>query len=143
MGRPIPKPDALSTPFWDAARKGELKVQQCCDCSRYWFPPVEYCTRCLSPRLEFRAVSGKGKLYSYSEAHTGARLSHFAAAGNYLVCLVELDEQPGLLMYTNLPGARADQLKVGLPVTVTFEKISDDVTLPQFVVDVTAEKGAL
>ncbi len=33
--KPLPKPTPSSRPFWDAAKKHELKLQKCGACSQY------------------------------------------------------------------------------------------------------------
>jgi hypothetical protein len=45
--------------------------------------------------------------------------------------MVELDEQPGLRVVTNLVDASPDELHIGMPVEVTFVE-HDGYTLPQF-----------
>ena len=54
----------------------------------------------------------------------------FAADVPYAVALVELDD--GGRMLTNVVDCPLDRLRIGLPVEVTFERRSTDVTLPQF-----------
>jgi uncharacterized OB-fold protein len=49
----------------------------------------------------------------------------------YIVGLVELDEQPGLRMLTNIVEAAPADLEVGMAVEVTFED-RGAVTMPQF-----------
>jgi hypothetical protein len=57
----------------------------------------------------------------------------FEEAVPYLTALVELDEQPMLLMVTNLPGVAPEDVSIGLRVKVTFEALEDGNMLPQFV----------
>ena len=45
-GRPQPEPDAVSQPFWDATRRGELLIQQCPECGHRQFYPRSLCTKC-------------------------------------------------------------------------------------------------
>ena len=44
--------------------------------------------------------------------------------------MVDLDE--GVRMITNIVGVPNDELRVGLPLVVTFERISDELALPKF-----------
>lgn len=95
------------------------------------FPPEICCAHCQSEDLDVAETTGRGVLYSYSVVdrplHAG-----FVDALPYVVALVELDDQPGLRILTNLvevPGRT--QLRCGLPVEVTFEE-RGSVTLPQF-----------
>jgi uncharacterized OB-fold protein len=129
---PIPVPDNITAPFWTAAREGVLKIQQCAGCGAYQQPPGAACGRCASADLAFEQVSGRGTVYAYTETHSGARHPAFAAKVPYLVGLVELAEQPGLLMHTNFPGATLEMLRTGAPVTVEFEPLTDEISIPQF-----------
>jgi uncharacterized OB-fold protein len=48
----------------------------------------------------------------------------------YVVALVDLDEGPRLM--TNLVNCDPDGVRIGMPVRVTFEKVSDDASIPLF-----------
>ena len=81
--------------------------------------------------LAFEPVSGKGTIYAYTIMyHTGDK--RFASAVPYASIIVELDNAPGALMAANLLEAPYTEAKVGRRVEVTFERLNDDVTLPQF-----------
>lgn len=56
----------------------------------------------------------------------------FATLVPLVVVVVELMEQPGLLMVANLLGTEPAEVRIGAEVEVTFEKISEDCVLPQF-----------
>ena len=56
----------------------------------------------------------------------------FAAAVPYASIIVELDDAPGALMAANLLEAPYTEAKVGRRVEVIFERLNDDITLPQF-----------
>jgi uncharacterized protein len=49
----------------------------------------------------------------------------------YVVALVELDEQPGLLLLANIVDTDIDAVEIGLRVEVTFED-RDGHVVPQF-----------
>ena len=48
----------------------------------------------------------------------------------YNVAVVELEEGPRL--NTNIVGVENEDLRVGMPVEVVFEELSDEVSLPKF-----------
>jgi uncharacterized OB-fold protein len=50
----------------------------------------------------------------------------------HLTALVELKEQPLLLLFTDLPGTPAEPPRIGQRVRVTFEPLDESVVLPQF-----------
>ncbi len=48
----------------------------------------------------------------------------------YAVVMVELEE--GCKFVSNLLGIKPHDIKCGMPVEVTFEKLSDEVSMPKF-----------
>jgi hypothetical protein len=129
--RATPLVTDLTQPFWDAAREGPLAVQRCADCAYYNHPPRAACDKCQSTNLEFSDVSGHGSVWTYTVMHQKS-VAGFEEAVPYLTALVELDEQPLLLMVTNLPGVAPEDVRIGLRVRVTFEALDDGNMLPQF-----------
>ena len=74
---PVPTPD--TKPFWDAARRHELTLPRCRPCGSFFFFPRSVCPRCLSADVEWRQVSGRGTLHTFTVVHRGAKgfpLSH-------------------------------------------------------------------
>jgi uncharacterized OB-fold protein len=125
-------PDEVTAEFWAAARQGVLKIQRCAECGAYQQPPGALCQECASVELRFERVSGRGTVHAYTETRSGARHPAFAAKTPYLVGLVELEEQRGLLMYTNFPGATLPMMRTGAPVLVEFEPLTEEISIPQF-----------
>ena len=81
--------------------------------------------------LKFEPVRGEGAIYAYTIMyHTGDK--RFAAAVPYASIIVELDDAPGALMAGNLLEAPYTEAKVGRRVEVVFERLNDDIALPQF-----------
>ncbi|PWU17833.1 MAG: hypothetical protein C5B48_15500 [Candidatus Rokuibacteriota bacterium] len=129
--RPIPVPNELTRPFWDAAKLGVLALQRCRACGHFQHPPYPACVSCMGIDLAFEPVSGKGVIYSYTIMyHAGDR--RFAAAIPYASIIVELDDAPGALLAGNLLGAPHTDAKVGRRVEVMFAPLNEDITLPQF-----------
>ena len=131
--RALPVITDLTRPFWEAARAGTLAIQRCGECGYYNHPPREACDRCLSGALAFELVSGKGRVWSFAVMHQGSVVG-FEERVPYLTALVELDEQPMLLLVTNLAGP-PERVRLGQRVSVTFEPFGDGLALPQFVID--------
>ncbi|MEN8160789.1 MAG: OB-fold domain-containing protein, partial [Myxococcota bacterium] len=50
----------------------------------------------------------------------------------YLIGIVEIPEQPGLRVTTNLVNCRLEELRADLPVQVRFEERDDGIFLPLF-----------
>ena len=49
---PLPAPTPDSAPFWEAARRHELRLPRCRDCGEAFFYPRNVCPGCLSSNLE-------------------------------------------------------------------------------------------
>ncbi|HEY1968116.1 MAG TPA: OB-fold domain-containing protein [Pseudonocardia sp.] len=128
--RPVPLADEVSAPFWQAAREGRLVVQHCRACARLQYPPEITCQRCHADRLDYRPVSGHGRVYSYAPV-TRAFHPGFTDQLPYLVALVSLDEDPSVRLFTNLVRVEPAAVTVGMAVTVEFQTVRD-VVLPVF-----------
>lgn len=133
--RPRPAADALTAPFWDAAARGELAIQRCGACGTWQHPPGARCHHCgESRRLAWAPASGEARTVTWTTTHQGL-VAGFEGAVPYVNVVVELVEQPGLYLLTDLRGddpALAAALRVGAPMRVTFQRIGDAFTLPQF-----------
>jgi uncharacterized OB-fold protein len=78
---------------------------------------------------EWVRLSGKGSVYSYIVSHQAI---HPALVDliPHSVITVQLEE--GLRMTSNLVDCPVEELAIGIPVEVVFEKASDSITLPKF-----------
>lgn len=124
---PLPIPTETSQPHWDGCKQGELLVQQCADCNAYVFIPQESCTNCQGSNLNWVKSSGKGVLYSYTTVFRPQRVEFEVP---YVVAIVELEE--GWHMLSNLVECDLDAIKVGMPIEVSFKKMTEEITLPMF-----------
>jgi uncharacterized protein len=129
IDKPLPRPSEDSAPYWEAAHRGELRMQQCRDCGHVRFPPALLCARCLSEKAEWVRLSGRGNVFSWIVVHQSQHPA-FNADTPYNVAIVELEEGPRL--HTNILDCPNDQIRIGMPVEVIFEKINDEVALPKF-----------
>ena len=127
--RPIPVPDLDTAPYWEAAKKHELRVPHCPKCNLYVWVPKPRCPQCLTQPLEWLRMSGRGKVRSFVIMRD-TFVKHFPPP--YAVAEVELEEQPGLVIYTNILDCDVSDVRIGLPVEVTFDDRSPEVTIPQF-----------
>ncbi|HUN59001.1 MAG TPA: OB-fold domain-containing protein [Candidatus Binataceae bacterium] len=129
--KPAPVVDQLSAPLWNGARAHKLVIQRCSDCNYYNHPPRPFCDGCLSQRLEFQAVSGRGSIYSFTVMHQ-RDVAGFEHEAPFINIVVELAEQPMLLIVSNLPISERERIRVGAPVEVCFENRGADLVIPQF-----------
>lgn len=123
--RKLPKLEPETAFFWTSGVDGTLRIQRCQNCRTYQHPPFPRCSACASEAVEPEAVSGKGRLASYT-VNREAWLPGLAVP--FVFGVVELAEQAGLYVFTNV---LADKVNIGMPLTVEFER-HEDVWLPMF-----------
>lgn len=127
----LPVADPVTAPFWESVRAHAMQIQQCDACERFVFYPRVVCPHCGSRALTWRPVAGTGVVHAFAIVHRHPNPA-FAAEIPYVVALVELDE--GVRMMTNLVDVPPDPaaVRVGMPVEVVYDDVSDEVTLPKF-----------
>ena len=125
-------PDELTKPFWDAANEGRLVIQNCIACNRLHNPPAAACGQCGSgDNLEWKEMSGRGKIYNYGVVYDcPVRLLQEDQPFNLAV--ITLDDDPGIQMYSHLPGTPVDQVPVGANVEVVFEATANGQMVPEW-----------
>lgn len=127
--KPLPRLTALNRPFWEGALQGRLLFQRCTACGRFWYPIEPRCPKCLSAHYEWSPVSGRANVLSFVVFHQ-VYDARFKASVPYNVALVELEED--VRMFTNIVGIADDDIRVGMPVAVEFEKVAEEVSIPRF-----------
>jgi uncharacterized OB-fold protein len=81
--------------------------------------------------MDWRTASGRATVHAAVVEHRpGASGAQFSGGEPYCVALVDLLE--GVRMMTNIVGCPPDDVRVGMPVTVTWEPLSDGRHLPLF-----------
>jgi uncharacterized OB-fold protein len=124
--RPLPHLSDLNRPYYEAARRHQLVAQHCRDCGNWFAPADAACTRCFSTNWSWQQSSGRGRIYSFSAMHRV--LPGFPSPTFYAV--VELEE--GFAMFTNIVDCKEADLECELPVEVSFDDITDELSLPVF-----------
>lgn len=115
--------------FYDWCQKRELRFQRCQQCGAWRHPPRPMCASCHSLQWEWAPTQGKGKVYCWTTVHQALDPA-FAEAAPYAAVVVELDEGPRLTTWVT--GVSPDELYIGMPVEVWFDKVTGEVTLPKF-----------
>lgn len=140
----VPLGDEESEGFWAGTAAGELRVQFCGACGVPRLPPRVMCPECQSTARAWRAVSGRGTIWSFVVVHPPV-LPAFAPYAPFPVITVTLEEKPSLRMVGNLvtaPGGAINEVDpgtivIGEPVRVVFSARTGadgtSVFLPQWV----------
>lgn len=126
--RPVPVPTNITRPFWDAAKQGKLVLQRCRRCGTWQYWPRPVCMRCISRDLEWKEAAGRGVVYSFTITRLPAE--GFEGLEPYVLASVDLPE--GTRMMARLLNCPIDRVRIGLPVRVVWEKLTDEISLPQF-----------
>jgi len=121
--KPTPEPSKASRPFWDGCARRQLLLPRCGACENVFFYPRILCPRCASEDIGWIEASGRGTVFT----HTTVRMSFWGDAFvddiPYNVSFIELDE--GLRIVSTVVGLPAEEVTIGLPVTVDFEPRGD------------------
>ena len=129
--KPLPYPDADTKPYWEWAKRRELRMQRCADCHEVRFPPRPMCPACNSQRDEWVPMSGTGTIYSWVVIHPPV-LPAFADEAPDAVVLVQLDDAPTLRLVGTVSDIPHAELAAGLPVEVWFDDVTEEITLPRW-----------
>jgi uncharacterized OB-fold protein len=126
--RTLPAITPENAAFWRGGESGRLLIARCADCGLYIHPPRPVCRNCLSRNVGPAHISGEGTIATYTVNHQAWRPGMRVP---YVVAIVELDEQSGLRLTTNIVNVAPDAVRIGQRVRVVFER-QDDVWLPFF-----------
>ncbi len=119
----------LNTDFWTGGLAGELRIQRCTHCATYHHPPTSVCRNCLRGGLTAQVVSGTATVMAFTINHH--QWSPTATTEPYVIAIVELPEQDGLRITTNIVNCDVRDVHIDMPVRVVFEPLAD-VALPLF-----------
>lgn len=85
------------------------------------------CPDCHSVESQWTEAAGTGTVYSYALLH---HPQHPAFSYPVVAVLVDLDE--GVRVLSNLIDIDPDEIRIGLPVEVTFASTADECAVPVF-----------
>jgi uncharacterized OB-fold protein len=128
-GMPAPLADTLTLPFFQAAAEHRLVVQRCTGCGHTRLPPAPLCPECRSTDSDWKQVSGRGEVYTYTIVHRPI------AAGQqlpFVIAVIALEGAGGVRMISNVVDAKPEDLAIGLPVELVWEDMSTELALPRF-----------
>ena len=117
---PLPTTIDRTQPFWDALREHKVKIQYSPSSDQWVFYPRSHAPLTLQPDLEWREISGEGKLYTYTIARRPTA-PDFAGEESQIIAVVELDQGPRLT--STLVNVAEDQISIGMRVRPWFEDV--------------------
>jgi len=114
--------------FWQGGKTGELNFLQCRGCGYFIHPSAPVCAKCHSRDVSPQEVSGLAKVATFT---INRQVWEPGLEAPYIVAVVELKEQEGLRLTTNIVNCTVDDVYIGMDVRVLFENY-EDVWLPLF-----------
>ena len=126
--REPPRPRTFSKAYWDATRQKRLLVQYDKRSGKYQFFRRATSIYDGHRDLEWREVSGKGELSSFTIAHRAR--PPFQGHEPFAIGLVTLDE--GVNVMANIVHCPAEQLKIGLRVKPFWAPLANGTHLLMF-----------
>ena len=127
--KPVPEISEAARPYWEAAQREELYLQRNKNTGKYFFYARPWAVDDYSTDLEWVPASGKGTVATFTIA-CFPLFESYTADLPYVVAVIKLEEGP--TMMTNIVNCRPEEVRVGMPVKVTFEERKDGFKIPQF-----------
>jgi uncharacterized OB-fold protein len=119
--RAVPAFDPVAAFFWSSGEDGRLRILRCGRCITFVHPPSRPCPRCLATDVDPVAVSGVGTVV----ACTVNVQQWTAGQPPYSIAIIELVEQQGLRLTSNVIGCDPDAVSIGQRVKVVFVHRND------------------
>lgn len=127
--QPLPLPTLDTAPFYEAARRGELRFQRCTACGQFRHYPRPLCPACLSRQHVWERSSGRGTVYTWTIVR-GPTLPAFEALLPYNVVDVLMEE--GVHFVSQVLDCPPEAMRAGMPVEAVFVPASAEITLVKF-----------
>jgi uncharacterized protein len=128
VDRPVPRTFRFTQPYWDGTREKKVMLQYCCTTGQYQFFPKPVSTFAGGGKLEWREVSGKGAIFTYTIARIGR--PPFNGHTPYFIATVTLDE--GVNMIANVINCTIEQMEIGMRVKPAWIPLPDGTNLLVF-----------
>jgi len=129
--KPIPIIDNDSKIYWESAKNNKLLIQYSKKSNEYFLYSKQLISNIDNNDIEWKEVSGKGKIYSFTEVYVPAGPA-FKEETPYIVASIELEE--GARIISNIVTSKKN-ITIGMKVKVIFDKQSEELTIPKFKID--------
>ncbi len=129
QSKPLPPVDAQSRAYWAACNEGQLLVQRCEACNHVQHYHRVLCSHCGHDKLTDVPACGAGSVRSFTIIRRAVSAA-FEEDVPYVVALIELQEGPTVM--SNVVNTPLEQIAIGKPVQLTFERRSESIAIPQF-----------
>ena len=112
--------DHRNKEFYRALLNQQLVAARCADCRTWHTPLRSLCPECWSDNVEVTPVGGQGRIHLLIQLHQGPPARDVSYSTPWPLATVEMAEQPGLRFVTTVVDCPPEQLRIGLPVELTW-----------------------
>ena len=114
---------STSARYWrEIPQRYRLEAAKCKGCGKVWFPPRLVCAECGKKEFEQVALSGEGKVETFTVIRVAP--SDFGDQAPYAVGVVQLED--GVPMQCQIADCAPEDLKIGMPVRIEFRKVKQE-----------------
>lgn len=128
---PYPIIEYGAEPYWQACNEERLVMQRCGACDKYRWHPAPLCPECGAARFSWAPLSGRGRITTWTVVTHPVHPAAVARAP-YIVVEIELEEQRGLRIISNLLDADPETVNFDAPVDLEFLTHPSGQKLPVF-----------
>ena len=126
---PRPEPPREHDCYWEGLKEHKLRAQKCSNCGSLRLYPRPMCGECYSMEFEWKDLKGTVKIHSWATSHHPFHAG-FKNITPYLTVTVDLNE--GLRLQAPMYNHSSDESFIGMDVSVAFENVDEELTLPHF-----------
>jgi len=129
--KPIPSKTTITSPFWDGLNRSQFLLQKCVSCGRHIWYPRAWCIYCGNRDLVWTPSKGTGKIYSFVIIRQVVEnLPSWSKDIPFVVAELDLDE--GVRVYGKVNLDVIEDIHIGDPAEIVFNKVTPDITLFSF-----------
>jgi len=103
--------------FYKFMSQGKLMAARCTECDNLMLPPRPMCDKCFSDKLEWRQLTPKGKLETYTVIHVAP--TQFQSLAPYAVGIMKLEE--GVKLPGMIKDVTPEKLRVSMELEIEFD----------------------
>jgi len=114
--------------FYAHVLQGKLLGGECKKCGKVHLPPRPLCDQCFSNDFEWKEISKKGRLLTYTVIHVAP--AQFQSMAPYAVGIVQLEDRvkiPGMIK-----GVPLEKIKIGMELAFDFGTCTATQQWPQW-----------
>ncbi|MEZ5657376.1 MAG: OB-fold domain-containing protein [Burkholderiaceae bacterium] len=118
----VPEPEGLNAELYRQWQDGVLRIQRCSHCARWQHPPRFVCAQCGGEDFAWSPSTMRGQLFSWVVTHHPFDRG-WADEAPWITAVMELES--GVRLVGHLAGVPREELRLGMPLTVTIEPFND------------------